>query len=935
MSGESRGFIRALLRSDQQAMEVLGKVQAEYPDIESSILEEIIFEEIELLRGTPAVVRAGLTFAESVLLETIKSHIREQLTLDKTMPVIKGEIFNMAWARHVVEMALAQVEKDLGDTYTWPDGGFSWDQGPTWYPGPNANSKFWLNLRKNLEESNLDDNAVAELDRMSTRIVSCLPPPNRVAYSGRGLVLGYVQSGKTTSFMAVISKAVDAGYRLVIVLSGTTNNLRSQTQSRLEQQLTANQDAWHWLTSVDSDFSATSNATNLLQPSPTKLIAVVKKNKTVLKRLYAWLNSANALYRGKLPVLIIDDESDQASVNTARQKKARTAINQALHNIMELTFLKRVAYVGYSATPFANLLIDTTDNESLYPRDFVVSLPLNPDYFGPERLFGKAFLDEEEEESELWDVIRDIPNEEVDLIRPPKRRPIGWMPSMTASLESAVRWFIIATAIRRFRGQEETWSSMMIHTSPNVKPHEEMKDLANELLATWKSDFDTFKQAAVVQLIDEVSRSKEFMQPDLGDLIGTRLEEFTENLESALIETKVLVDNHASLDRLDYSAEPFPVIVVGGNTLSRGLTLEGLVSTFFLRTSSAYDSLLQMGRWFGYRKGYEDLQRIWLANEAPYSLKSWFRKLAFVEQEIRDQIEELTTSGIRPSELGVRIRQLPGMAITAAAKMKDAVRAELSYSGTQPQTILFSHEKEVQKQNFELLKTFAASLGSQLKANEAGFAALAIDAKTILDFIGKYQFPEGSLVLQSDKISSYVEKLNDDGELVSWNVAIYSNAKNSAPEIDLSEAIRVGMANRAKLNTEHATIDIKTLISVGDLVADVPSLRAEVRSKSGTLKKSDLLAKRREHEDTRNRGLLGVYVIDPKSKVSLRDSHEREKLDLETPLVGLFFVFPDSKNPNSFEFVAPNLEDKAELEELDEESALLVLEGDDSIEGDQ
>jgi hypothetical protein len=306
-----------------------------------------------------------------------------------------------------------------------------------------------------------------------------------------------------------------------------------------------------------------------------------------------------------------------------------------------------------------------------------------------------------------------------------------------------------------------------------------------------------------------------------------------------------------------------------------------------------------------------------------------------VEQEIRDQIEELTTSGIRPSELGVRIRQLPGMAITAAAKMQNAVRAELSYSGTQPQTILFSHDKDLQKQNFELLKTFAASLGSQLKPNEAGFAGLAIDAKTILDFVGKYQFPEGSLVLQSDKISSYVKKLNDDGELVTWNVAIYSNAKKSAPKIDLSEAISVGMANRAKLNTEHATIDIKTLISVGDIVADVPSLRVDVRSKSGTLKKSDLLAKRREHEDTKDRGLLGVYVIDPKSKVSLRDSHEREKLDLETPLVGLFFVFPDSKNPNAFEFVTPNLEDKAELEELDEESALLVLEGDESIEGDK
>jgi hypothetical protein len=339
-----------------------------------------------------------------------------------------------------------------------------------------------------------------------------------------------------------------------------------------------------------------------------------------------------------------------------------------------------------------------------------------------------------------------------------------------------------------------------------------------------------------------------------------------------------------------------------------------------------------MGRWFGYRKGYEDLQRIWLANEAPYALKSWFRKLAFVEQEIRDQIAVLTTSGISPSELGVRIRQLPGMAITAAAKMRDAVKAELSYSGTQPQTILFSENPEIQSQNFELLKGFVAGFGDKFKKNESGFAALSIDSATVLDFVDSYQFPEASLVLQSDKIRSYVEKLNNDGELLTWNVAIYSNAKRSAPLETLSADVTVGMANRSKLKTEHEIIDIKTLISVGDLVADVPSLRAEVRSDKGTLRKSDLLAQRRVHADTRGRGLLGIYLIDPKSKVSLRESYEREKLDLETPLVGLFFIFPDSNNPNAAVFFTPNLQDQAELEELDEESEISVLEGDEAME---
>jgi hypothetical protein len=931
MSGESLGFIKALLFQGRDPLEVLETVKQSFPLESPSDLEKLVESEVERLNGNRVKVQSELTYAETQLLEKVKTYINNQLAANKPFGTIKDDVYSL-WAPNVAEIAIAQVEKHLAETYVWPDGGIAKDTGkPQWYPGPDINSKFWLTLRKNLESSNLSEGAVADLDGMSTKIVACLPPPNSETFSGRGLVLGYVQSGKTTSFMAVISKAVDAGYRFVIVLSGTTNNLRAQTQSRLEQQLTANQHNWHWLTGIDKDFSAFNNANNLLQPSETRIIAVVKKNKAVLKRLYAWLDSANALTRGKLPVLIIDDESDQASVNTARQQNARTAINKALHDLLDTSFLRKIAYVGYSATPFANLLVDTTDADSIYPRDFVVSLPLNPDYFGPERLFGSALL-ADEGDSETWDVIRDIPNSDVDLVKPPKKRTITWKPTLTESLKDSVRWFLIATAVRRIREHDLAWSSMMIHTSPNVQPHEDMKKIIEELLNSWSQDRSLLKQESLLQLTSEVGRSSEFIEPDLSEMLADRSAEFFEALEGTLQDTKVLVDNYASLDRLDYSLDPFPVIVVGGNTLSRGLTLEGLVSTFFLRTSSAYDSLLQMGRWFGYRKGYEDLQRIWLANEAPYSLKTWFGKLAFVEQEIRDQIEVLTISGISPSELGVRIRQLPGMSITAAAKMRSAVKAELSYSGTQPQTILFSEDPEIQKENFELLKTFVESIDHELKKNDSGFAAISMDSATVMDFVRAYQFPDASLVLQSDRISSYVQKLNDDGELLTWNVAIYSNAKKNAPTKQLSSLIKVGMANRSKLKTENEIIDIKTLISVGDLVADVPSLRAAARGDKGTLRKSDLLAQRMLHEDTKARGLLGIYVIDPKSKVSLKESTEREKLDLETPLVGLFFVFPESTNPNAAVFVTPNLQDQAELEDLDEEAQITVLEGDEEKE---
>lgn len=918
MRSDVAAAARALIEAGIPILQVLSALEKQFPDVETEELEAILEA---LTDSVPKPTRHrpdSLTLVQKTQLATLVKFMFKALQAGQDLDEAKAEASGLAMPDFLLDLAVAEIEEKLGKIYRWPVGGVAeTPNGRGWYTGPDSNSKLWLGLRERLEQT-LDSETVNDVDEMSTLIVSRLPAPISPTYKGRGLVLGYVQSGKTTSFMSVAAKAADSGYRLIIVLSGVTNNLREQTQDRLEKVLTGDSNVWHWLTDKDADFTTTKNASNLLS-SKFRLIAVVKKNRRRLQLLRNWLNSANQMTRENLPVLIIDDEADQASVNTAAQKTARSAVNKALVDLIAPSFLPKAAYVGYSATPFANLLIDTTDEVDLYPRDFVISLSKSKDYFGPERIFGKSVAEDDSENGE-WDIIRDIPNSDVDLVRPPRKKNPDWKPAATQSLTDSIRWFLVATSIRKIRVGAPFWSSMMVHTSPNIKPHELTQELIRLIVDEWASDLKKFEQDCLDLLSREWSLGKDFMDPSIQEILnGKSKAAFLSALAEVLQHLVIVRDNYLSQDRLNYSGAPKPVIVIGGNTLSRGLTLEGLVSTYFLRTSSAYDSLLQMGRWFGYRKGYEDLQRIWLANDEPYLLSTWFRRLAYVEQEIREQIDEMTISGITPEALGIRIRQLPGMAITAAAKQRSAIKASLSYSGTQPQTILFSMGEADQKTNLDSLEKLALKLEFESSA-PSGARALSVQSSVVIDFLREYKFPPNSINLQSDKLCEYIEKLNLSNELLHWNIAIYSNAKASAPKYPLTAGMNLGMANRSKIRSVTDVIDIKTLISVGDLVADQPNLKEACKKPDGTLRKRDLLAARKTDSVTKEKGLLGIYLIDPKSKPLLRESAERAPLSLEIPLVGLYFVFPETKNPEAAVFVTANLDDKAELEDSEVET---------------
>ncbi|OHV43389.1 hypothetical protein BCD48_28485 [Pseudofrankia sp. BMG5.36] len=763
----------------------------------------------------------------------------------------------------------------------------------TWYPGPRPDDRFWPALEKRLRSSGLLDESMNSLNRTSDRVVSLLRPPGTTEINVRGLVLGYVQSGKTTNFMSVIAKAADVGYRFVIVLSGLTENLRAQTQGRLQSMLVEDLEAhWHLLTYPGSDFTAKGNARNLLSNPDHRLLAVVKKNPHRLRRLVSWLRKAGEEVVAGCPILVIDDEADQASINVSL--KDRSSINGLIAQILRQP---KTAYVAYTATPFANLLIDPAKDDDLYPRDFVVDLPRPDGYFGPEKLFGRDPLttDEEDAFDEGLDIIRQIPGDEADAIRPPRAKDEldFWEPEITPSLVEALQWFLLATAARRARPDGGLHNSMLIHTSMNTRAHFATKEPVEKVLDQLRKAVANSRTAVLDSLRgqwEEESAKLPSASQGLGPVVWGEIEKC---LPAVLGDVRVIVDNYLSKDRLSYdSAGGVTAVVIGGNTLSRGLTLEGLTCSYFVRAASAYDTQLQMGRWFGYRRGYSDLPRIWMTDE----LKEWFFALATVEEEIRRDIRRYEVEGLSPLEVPVRIRTHPAMAITSAAKMRDSVDAEISFSRRREQTILFNHrDQDWLLHNQDATRRLVHQIGANPVPMPSGHLLFRGVPSAIIDvFLSDYRFHEDAFRMKGGLLREYIAGENRQGFLRTWNVVVMNRTgAGSGGTIGLGLGQPVGLFQRSRLqmpSIPHA--NIKALISTTDRVADLQLDSRELGELHGGRPDDDKLRVHRE-DVLGDVGLLCVYPIDKDSEPRRREgSSPRVRLDAVEHVIGLGVFFP-------------------------------------------
>lgn len=770
-----------------------------------------------------------------------------------------------------------------------------------WYSGPEEGDLYWPALRMKLEGGRMAD-VVSEIDRASTKVVAQFANPQAWGLKKLGLVLGYVQSGKTANYTAVMAKAADRGFGLLIVLSGIHNNLREQTQVRVTKDLGIdNSKDWVGLTTAAEDFvnrSVTSAASQLHKDRP--VVIVIKKNSSRLQQLKDWLQAAPTDLLKRTPVLILDDEADQATPNSASGKQERSAINGLLRDIWKLVITG--TYVGYTATPFANIFMDPQDEDELYPSNFIIDLPRPEAYFGAERLFGREpFSEDDDPDSGLEAaVVRDIPDSDASRLRPPsgKELRVAFDVDLPESLTNAIEWFLVAAAIRRARGDVDH-ISMLIHTTHYADPHFAMQRRVQqhcEMLATkWASgdrdalhaSYDRESQAAAIVASQRM--------PDWSAV--------AEQIAEVLQDLRVIVDNGSSEDRLDYDrrddkGDPIAevVIAIGGGTLSRGLTLEGLVVSYFTRTSNTYDTLMQMGRWFGYRPGYEDLPRIWIQRSLAYD----YRFLALVEAEIRADIADMERQQLTPREVGVRVRAHPGrLAIVARNKMGAAQMVRVSYAGERLQTFMFERTKAVADANINSVQSFIASALSdrsiRADSDPLRWRLSDVPASTVCDLLTSYRFHPEQATMRGDFMAGWIRTEAPDSL---WNVVVMSSGRQArtaeGEPVDLG-SLDLGFGpvpavNRAPLAKPVAgTANIKALLNHADWFADLDPVAMKSYSNGQQLRPREI-----RRALANGRGVIIIYVVS-KDSVPQTAASKKSRINMEAAqhLVGLGVIFPE------------------------------------------
>jgi len=727
--------------------------------------------------------------------------------------------------------------------------------------------------------------ALDALDLATDEVLSQLEDPTREgAWDRRGLVVGHVQSGKTGNYTGLICKAADAGYKIIIVLAGLHNNLRAQTQIRLDEGFLgfatiadADELPAVGVGLIDKDLSIRPNAaTNRsdkgdfntvvasrmnISPEQRPWLFVVKKNKTVLELLLHWIRNRVANHvdpeTGRklvtnLPLLVIDDESDHGSVDTGEDivdefgapdlehepKTINRLIRSILHNF------SRKAYVGYTATPFANIFIHdrgTTQEHGpdLFPAAFITSLAAPSNYVGPGRVFGSASSTPED-----LPMVRQLKNEEFQTWMQPRHKN-GYRPRWQGedrvpdSLAEAIRSFVYACSVRKLRGQGSKHSSMLIH----VTRFTSVQNAVVKQVANYVQDLKGRYTRGIELAELEALMRKEYEEIFLAGMRGIRsaliegeaLEDFSWEdiravLPNVLSDIRVSEINGSAKDALDYAENDgtgLKVIAVGGDKLARGLTLEGLCTSYFLRTARMYDTLMQMGRWFGYRDGYLDVCRLYTSKE----MVEWFGHIADAAEELRQEFDNMVAAGATPKQFGLRVKSHSVLTVTSRAKMRNARAMQLTYSGDLLQTIVFPNRKDDITANFKATDRFIAELGPSMDLNLQHFVPDGqkwnghlwrdVSALSIISFLRDYRTHPASFRIMSPLIADFIEEMNKGRELTNWTVALIG--KDSGPD-DKHRTLggcSVNMLQRKRTTEHEDRYSIKTLISPRDQAIDL------------------------------------------------------------------------------------------------------------------
>lgn len=792
---------------------------------------------------------------------------------------------------------------------------------------------FWSRYSRYLEQDkNWTHILIASLDKTSDKIIDLLGNPNsKKIFSRRGLIIGDVQSGKTANYTAVCSKAADVGYNVIIVLTGMLEDLRKQTQERLDLEF-AGRKSQVFLSNVNEviknqpigvakygnakripQFTSTTKdfnknillAQNLdIRDLNGTILFVVKKNKNILENLINWLE--NSIDSGKNQIerslLLIDDEADNASINTNKEVEDPTTINRCIRQILNKFY--QTTYVGITATPFANIFINPDSTEEmlgndLFPKDFIYALDVPENYIGPSAIFG----DESRYSDTMLVKIEPEDSPDVEEVFPKKHKSGLKVEKLPKSLYEAMNYFLLVNAVRDLQGSKKTHRTMLIHVSRFVNVQKQIYDIVNEW--RYRVIMDLRNYSALP--INEADKNSEYISElhavfdkyNLKNICGLYWNEFLHKYLRKAVEPIVVgLRNSSGNNSFNYANQPdgLRVIAIGGNSFSRGLTLEGLCVTYFYRHSKTYDTLMQMGRWFGYRPHYDKLCKIWMSSE----IMDWYGYITDVSNELREEISVMQKYGMTPKDFGLKVRQHPGtLMITAKNKMRHSVpiKRPVGLDKIFLETPRLIYDAEVLTANKNLILDFVNSLQDfpsvENAKNKNSWSG--VPKEKIADLIFKFKTAPWHLAFQSEPISEYIRRKMDNKL---WDVIIpegesqniYSGLQVNGVSITVKPIKRKILARDGQIMISGTKVRVGSLgiTKVGLTEEEIKRATNEYCSIKGNENKKNLPD--RAYMIHGRNPLLVLYVIEPKDQPA----------DVPNILFALGVGFParsdDSKN---------------------------------------
>ena len=820
--------------------------------------------------------------------------VLEERIIDERLDEIKGLPLFVTLSISEVEEIRASIKADFSIKL---DRGFLIEEKghEKWFLAKKASldMKYWERYKKYLlSDKGFSSKVVNTMDDVLDTLTDLLGDPSRdIAYKRRGLIIGDVQSGKTANYTGLICKGVDVGYKVVVLLTGMIEKLRQQTQKRIDEGFVgADSDAMMKmqetgqiigvgkydssirpmvLTSTTDDFKA-KNATNLgfdLRNINGAVIFVIKKNSGILKRLNKWLKTFNQNGENAIDnsILVIDDEADNASINT-KSDDDPTAINGQIRELLKM--FTKSSYVGFTATPFANIFIDP-DNynamvaEDLFPKDYIYSLNAPSNYTGARNIFdinGQA-------RHMLVEINCDDANpKSISVLLPLRHKSTTIISDLPEDLETAIAAFMLANTLEDLRGMSGNHRSMLVNISRFTLVQEQVSGLINNYLKNMQNACKLYcRMDAATALQDPFIAKLKNTYEKVYTNINLPWEKVQHQLHNSCAGIIVKTINQRGGKDFNYDMykDGLRIIAVGGMSLSRGLTLEGLVVSYFYRNSRMYDTLMQMGRWFGYRSGYSDLCRIWMSDESI----EWYRHISQATDELRDEVKRYEDTGLTPMDFGLRVRSdITSLLVTARNKMRSTESREcvISLSGVYLETPEIYADALKTTRNMNAVKLLINNLKDNgyaptLKREKLGFKDIPMEY--IIDLLEKIEVSPKNEQFNTSTIVKFIKDYRGN-ELNTWDISFATGT--SASELELGNGIKYKHPVRGfslenngkifKMSGSKRRLGTSSDATYGIDDSQVKSIKAQLNKKNSAQKDYFM--------NVRRNPLLTVYVVE-------------------------------------------------------------------------